>query len=456
MDNRASIARVETPYYVFSYKEKWLVVVMIGVAGLFSGLSSNIYFPALDTVAKVSPLFWGSLSDTIGRRQIYIYSFLVYIIANIGLSFSPSFIVLFIFRGLQAAGSASTVSIGNGVIQDIIPPAEKGGFISFYQAIRNFSIAIGPVLGGLIANFLGFRPIFIFFLALSTFTFIVIVIFLPETLRSIADRDELYSSPQITAKIFVEPILLLKEKDILLSLIFGGTVYAIWSMVTFSTTGLFKGSFHLNELLLGLAFIPNGLGTIVGSTIIGNLMNRSYLETEKAYKQRNSLPSTYTLPKKSLPADFPIEHARLRHIKWIVPLFILSTALYGFFLAFSAFTSMPGWIAIPFMLQFLIAATSNAVFAINQTMVSDLCPGRGALSTAINNLVRCSIGAVGVSLIEQMITQMGPGGAFLGLAFITLAVTPMVVVQWYWGGKWRMERMERMEEKNVAQKGVGL
>lgn len=43
----------EPPYHVFSKKQKWSVVVMIGVAGLFSGLSSNIYFPALDSIAKV-------------------------------------------------------------------------------------------------------------------------------------------------------------------------------------------------------------------------------------------------------------------------------------------------------------------------------------------------------------------------------------------------------------------
>ena len=63
-------------------------------------------------VQGISPLIWGSFSDTIGRRPIYIYSFSVYIIANIVLSFSPNFPVLLAFRGLQAAGSASTVSIG--------------------------------------------------------------------------------------------------------------------------------------------------------------------------------------------------------------------------------------------------------------------------------------------------------------------------------------------------------
>ena len=112
----------------------------------------------------------------------------------------------------------------------------------------------------------------------------MVVFFLPETMRSIAgngtlrlngmykpliyklrkeplymtDPDEDFVLPKVTLATFVGPLKLLVEKDILTSLIFGGVVYAIWSMVTSSTTGLFKENFHLNELLLGLAFLPNG------------------------------------------------------------------------------------------------------------------------------------------------------------------------------------------------------
>jgi hypothetical protein len=172
-------------------------------------------------------------------------------------------------------------------------------------------------------------------------------------------------------------------------------------------------------------------------------MNSTYVATESAYKTRNGLPDSYTLPKKAIPADFPIEHARLKHTNWITALFVLSTCAYGFSLSVSSLTGRPGWIAVPLVLQFLVAATSNAIFAINQTMVSDLCPGKGASSTAINNLVRCSMGAVGVAVIEQMIAGMGPGGAFLGLGLVTVMVSPLIVVQWYWGPGWRGERMER-------------
>ncbi|KAK1700069.1 major facilitator superfamily transporter [Colletotrichum godetiae] len=425
-------------------------------------------------IQGISPLIWGSISDALGRRPIYIASFAVYIIANIGLSFSPNFTVLLIFRGLQAAGSASTVSIGNGVIQDISPPAERGAFISFYQAIRNFSIAVGPVLGGLLANFLGFRSIFVFLLILSSIVTLVIVFWLPETMRSIAgngslrlggiykpivwylgkepdyleDPDEPIPRKKVTLMTFIEPLRLLIQKDILINLVFGGVVYTIWTMVTSSTTILFKELFGLSDLQTGLAFLPNGLGTIVGSAIVGKLMTKDYLEAEEKYKTSHNITGTEKLSGKNMPAEFPIERARLRRLPWIVLIFVASTGGYGLSLNFPSTTSRSGWIAVPLVLQFFIAATSNAVFALNQTLVTDLCPGKGASATAINNLVRCGLGAIGVALVDNFVATTGPGAAFLGLALVTVAVGPLAVIHWYWGQTWRAARMREKSSNN--------
>jgi len=44
----------EKPYHVYTSNQRWMVVILISAAGLFSGLSSNIYFPSLDAIAKVS------------------------------------------------------------------------------------------------------------------------------------------------------------------------------------------------------------------------------------------------------------------------------------------------------------------------------------------------------------------------------------------------------------------
>ncbi|KAK2590254.1 hypothetical protein QQS21_012070 [Conoideocrella luteorostrata] len=482
---------IEIPYHVFTNQAKWFVVITIGVAGLFSGLSSNIYLPSLSAIVKdlhislndvsltitsyliiqgISPLFWGSLSDTLGRRPIYIYSFSVYIVSNIVLSLTPNFPVLLVFRGLQAAGSASTVSIGNGVIQDIATPNERGAFISFYQAVRNFSIAVGPVIGGLLSNFLGFRSVFVFLLIMSSIVLAVIALFLPETLRTIAgngslrlvgiyqplirrfvrekgpmdEPENLAPRPKITLSTFLNPLKLLAEKDILANLIFGGTVYTVWSMVVASTTRLFKDRFALNDLLLGLVFLPNGLGTIAGSAVAGKLMTREFLRSEKIYLERNPLARPPSKDKQNFPADFPIEHVRLRHAPWISVLFITTAALYGFTVLpvdQLPIGSAPAWIAAPLILHFIIAATSNAIFAINTTLIADLCPGMGARASAINNLVRCGMGAVGVGLVDAMLTALGAAATFLGLGIITAIMGALLFAEWIWGMHWREQRL---------------
>jgi MFS family permease len=66
-------------------------------------------------VQGITPTFWGSISDTTGRRPVFIGTFLVYIIANIALAVSASYGELMAFRALQAAGSAATISIGSSV-----------------------------------------------------------------------------------------------------------------------------------------------------------------------------------------------------------------------------------------------------------------------------------------------------------------------------------------------------
>lgn len=72
------------------------------------------------------------------------------------------------------------------------------------------------------------------------------------------DPGEKPEAPKVTFKTFTAPVKLLAEKDIIALLVSGGMVYTIWSMVVGSTTGIFQDRFGLNELMLGLAFFPNG------------------------------------------------------------------------------------------------------------------------------------------------------------------------------------------------------
>jgi Na+/melibiose symporter-like transporter len=134
------------PFHILHKKQKWLLVYLVSLAAMFSPLSSNIYFPAIDTIATdlhtntslvaltvtvymivqgIAPSFWGPWSDLYGRRVIFISTVAVYVAANLALAFTVNYPMLLVLRGVQAAGSAATISIGTGVISDIAEPSES-------------------------------------------------------------------------------------------------------------------------------------------------------------------------------------------------------------------------------------------------------------------------------------------------------------------------------------------
>ena len=88
------------PHTIFTRHQKWMILTVITIAATFSGISANIYFPAIPAIASdlsvseedvtltvttymifqgISPSFWGALADAKGRRIAYICTFLVYI-----------------------------------------------------------------------------------------------------------------------------------------------------------------------------------------------------------------------------------------------------------------------------------------------------------------------------------------------------------------------------------------
>jgi multidrug resistance protein len=192
----------ERPLYsVFSPRMKMYIILMTVFATSFSPFSSFIYLPAISPIAEsyrrsiadinltvtvyqvvqaISPLFFGDLSDQIGRRPVYMVTFTIYIGANIGLALQHNYAALMVLRALQSAGSSATVAIGSAVMSDLTTSAERGGYITAVQASVQFAPALAPVLGGILTQFLGWRSTFWFLLIAAGVFIICYVPFVPE------------------------------------------------------------------------------------------------------------------------------------------------------------------------------------------------------------------------------------------------------------------------------------
>ncbi|PYH88443.1 MFS general substrate transporter [Aspergillus ellipticus CBS 707.79] len=476
------------PHHIFTRSRKLEMVCIVSLAAIFSPLSSNIYFPALDEVSKslnvsmslatltitvymivqgLAPSFWGSLSDATGRRPVFIGTFIVYLIANIALAESRNYGELMAFRALQAAGSAATISIGAGVIGDITNSEERGSLVGIFGGVRMLGQGIGPVFGGIFTQYLGYRSIFWFLTILGGVSLVSILILLPETLRPIAGNGTVKLSgihkpfiymitgqkgviegaepevkkTKVTWRAVFAPLTFLVEKDVFITLFFGSIVYTVWSMVTSSTTDLFGEVYGLSAIQIGLTFLGNGFGCMSGSYLVGYLMDYNHRLTEREYCEQHGYPAGTRVNLKSHP-DFPIEVARMRNTWWVIAIFIATTTAFGF--------SLRTHLAVPIILQYFIAFCSTGIFTINSALVIDLYPGASASATAVNNLMRCLLGAGGVAIVQPMIDALTAEWTFLLLAGITLAMTPLLYIEDRWGPSWRHARERRLKAKAEA------
>jgi len=122
---------------------------------------------------------------------MYIFCFIVFTAANIGLALQNNYTALLILRMLQSAGSSGTVALANGVVGDTITSAERGSYVAFASLGGVLGPMISPILGGIIGQYAGWHWIFWFLLIFSSAVFIPLILFMPETCRNVVDNGSI-------------------------------------------------------------------------------------------------------------------------------------------------------------------------------------------------------------------------------------------------------------------------
>lgn len=131
------------------------------------------------------------MSDTNGRRLSYILCFLIFIIANIGLALQTSYAALLTLRVVQAAGCSAAIALANAVVADVATSAERGKFMGYATAGLLIGPSFGPTIGGLLAQFLGWRSIFWFNAIFTAVLLVVFALFFPETCRNVVGNGSI-------------------------------------------------------------------------------------------------------------------------------------------------------------------------------------------------------------------------------------------------------------------------
>ena len=420
----------------------------------------------------IAPSFIGGFSDSAGRRPAYIICFVIYIVADIGLALQTNYPALLVLRMVQSSGSSGTVALSSAVVADIVTSAERGIYIGWTSLGNVLGPSIGPIIGGLLNQFLGWKAIFWFLAIFAAAVFIPMLIFFPETCRKIvgdgtipppilnqsvisylserrrtkagiaidyAKRDALAKDRHLR---FPNPFATLKivfDKEAGLVLCFGSILYAGLYMVFTSLPAQFTKNYGFNSLQNGLVFIPVTAGSLTAAFLNGRVIDYNW----SRHAKRLGLPPTKTKQQDLI--NFPAEKARLEVGLPLVYIGAATMIIYAWVIHFK--TNLAGPIISLFVLGYCISGS----FGVLQILNIDSYPGKAATVTAAFNLVRCLLGAGATAVVNPILNVLGNGWTYTFVALVWIAFSPMLWIVFFKGHGWRRERQAREEKEKAKQ-----
>ncbi|KAH8881589.1 MFS general substrate transporter [Thozetella sp. PMI_491] len=462
----AIIPEIGRPY---DYKNstKWTITAIVALAGAAAPVGSSIFYPALPEMAidlnatptvtnlsvalymlamSIFPLWWSSFSETMGRRNIYLASFTLFIIFSILSAVSVNISMLIVMRILGGGAAASVQAVGAGTIADIWEPRERGRAMGLFYLGPLSGPLLAPIIGGVLTEWRGWRSNMWFLVIFGGVLLLLIVFGLPETLAKRAplappeppaDLTRVSTAQSvkrgtkraavIAKRLFVDPLMVLSSlrfPAVMVSVYLAAIAFGSLFILNISIQAVFSTApYGFSTIIVGLLYLPPSLGyatsSLVGGRWIDSIMAR---EARKAGRYDANGKLIY------LPED------RMKENIW------LASTLYPAALIWYGWTADKGvhWI-VPCIANFFFGFGSMLVFSAVTTMLTEFMPKRSSSGVAVNNFIRNIFSCVGGIVAEPLLKAMGTGWlcTMIGLvAFVTgnLAVLALKT----WAPKWRI------------------
>ncbi len=144
----------------------------------FMGSSINVALPSIGKELEIDAILlgWmatayllassmalvpiGRLADIYGRKRVFIYGVITFVLASALTALSNSAAMLIGFRVLQGIGGAMLFSTAVAILTSVFPPEERGKVLGINAASVYVGLSVGPFVGGLLTQHLGWRSIF--------------------------------------------------------------------------------------------------------------------------------------------------------------------------------------------------------------------------------------------------------------------------------------------------------
>ncbi|SHG70437.1 multidrug effflux MFS transporter [Massilia sp. CF038] len=259
-----------------------LLTVILACLGMVGALAIDTYLPSIPAIGRefdVGPLavqqtlsvflfcfafmmlFYGTLSDSFGRRPVILAALSIYTLASLGAVFAPTFCTLLACRALQGLAAGAGSVIGQAIVQDRYShdQAHAQRIMSHIMMVFGLAPAIAPVLGGWLHVSFGWRSTFVFLASFGALMILLVYKALPESLP----REQRHAFHGLA--IARNYLKVLRNPQFLLLAVAVGLAFGGLSLYIGSAANFVMGILHLPETAFAWLFIPMIGGMTIGS-----------------------------------------------------------------------------------------------------------------------------------------------------------------------------------------------
>ena len=245
-------------------------------------IGRTLQAPTLDVQLTISSylfgfaagqIFYGPVSDRLGRRPVLLAALVLYAVATIGCAVAQSIGGLIALRFLQAVGGAGAIVLARAVVRDIYSGVRAGRELSLMGAITGVAPIIAPVIGGGLQIWFGWRATFVLLVLIAAVIGATAARLLPETLRdpiktpfSLRATSELYRSVAVHHGFLANLAIL--------TVVFVG----LFAWISGAPVVMQSAIYGLSPFAFGVTFAVGAAGYVLGTFVAARIVMRFGLD----------------------------------------------------------------------------------------------------------------------------------------------------------------------------------
>lgn len=441
----SSIHSSRSQYARFTARQRTLISITISFCGFLTPISSTAVLVAIPDVAAtfatsgvvinvsnacffvfmaISPIFWGPLSQAVGRRPVFLAAGALLTAFSAGTAAAPNVAAYFAFRMLTAFQGTAYLVVGSVVIGDVYHPTERGRALGVFLSGLLVGPTVAPLLGGIVITFTSWRIIFWVITGLGALATLMTIFLLPETIPTQPDAFTGLTPFQTIRKLgrltnpakVIRPLLTYPNLWIS-ALAVSSLIWNQYSLLT-PIRYVLNPRFHLTTpLQSALFFLPPGAGYLAGTFVGGrwsDVIVRRYMRLHGRRIPEDRLNAAVVIMAICVPGSMLVYGWAVEAEVGGIPLVVVAMFLQGF-------TQL---LCLPSLNTYLIDVLQDK--------------GQSSVAVAGNYLARFLFAAAGTAVCLPAIRAIGVGW-FSTISGLFISVTAALV--WLltrYGEKWRV------------------